>query len=498
MTKTSRHYHRLTAYDRHRMTPHRLDWTAQPRQFKSYPDLPGVTLPEISNLFPGEWGAVSSGIMTDNQAAPPGLEDLSRIFYLANGLTGRSRMQDGYFYYRSPPSAGALYPNELYLAWFGGADLAPGLYHYEPHQRQLTRLRDGDLRAFIPEAADSHGIFLITGIFFRSAWKYRNRAYRYVLLDGGHLVENTRLALVASGHPGAVFYDFDDHLVNRLLGVDPDREVGLAGIRMGGRGCSVSTPAGAMEALPPEITAASRVSEKETAYEDIALIHRTGETTLPSPVDVPDIQTPDLGLAVSEWRPFLFSFDPGNDPIRFGYSQTVMRRRSRRNFIPEPVSTDQFACLLEMICRACLAGDQEAPAVSKTVQTGFLCWNVDDINPGFYLLNPASRQFGSVAAMDLIPAMTAACLNQEWLKNAAAHLLFMTNLDTIDRRLGARGYRYAMMTAGRLGHTAYLAATAMGLGCCGIGAFYDHEAEQMLGLNESSALLYLVAVGQTR
>jgi nitroreductase len=52
-----------------------------------------------------------------------------------------------------------------------------------------------------------------------------------------------------------------------------------------------------------------------------------------------------------------------------------------------------------------------------------------------------------------------------------------------------------MLDAGRLGERIYLSATAMGLGCCGIGAFYDAEASQLLSLNDSSHLLYLVAVG---
>jgi nitroreductase len=65
----------------------------------------------------------------------------------------------------------------------------------------------------------------------------------------------------------------------------------------------------------------------------------------------------------------------------------------------------------------------------------------------------------------------------------------------LQRAWGPRGYRYAMMTAGRLGQRLYIAATAMGLGCCGIGALYDGEARELLGLNESSRLLYLVAVG---
>jgi nitroreductase len=52
-----------------------------------------------------------------------------------------------------------------------------------------------------------------------------------------------------------------------------------------------------------------------------------------------------------------------------------------------------------------------------------------------------------------------------------------------------------MMTAGRMGERLYLLSTALGLGCCGIGAFYDQEAADLLGLDEGNHLLYLVAVG---
>jgi nitroreductase len=67
--------------------------------------------------------------------------------------------------------------------------------------------------------------------------------------------------------------------------------------------------------------------------------------------------------------------------------------------------------------------------------------------------------------------MARICLDQRWLANAGIHFLFMTNLHVLDRTWGARGYRYAMSTAGRIGQRLYVAATAMGLGCCGIGAF---------------------------
>jgi nitroreductase len=54
-----------------------------------------------------------------------------------------------------------------------------------------------------------------------------------------------------------------------------------------------------------------------------------------------------------------------------------------------------------------------------------------------------------------------------------------------------------MLNAGRLGQGLYLAATAMGLGCCGVGAFYDGEAAELLGLGAEGSLLYLVALGKS-
>ena len=75
------------------------------------------------------------------------------------------------------------------------------------------------------------------------------------------------------------------------------------------------------------------------------------------------------------------------------------------------------------------------------------------------------------------------------------HFLFLTDLAQIDRTWGPRSYRYAMLAAGRMGQAIYVAATALGLGACGIGALYDGEARELLGLSEDAALLYLVAAG---
>ena len=153
--------------------------------------------------------------------------------------------------------------------------------------------------------------------------------------------------------------------------------------------------------------------------------------------------------------------------------------------------------MLMLLCRT--AGNlAEHPEVASSVGIGFLAGNVDAIDPGFYLLNPETQKYGRAFPGGLIEKMTAVCIDQAWLKNAAVHFVFMSNLKMLGEKWGARGYRYAMMTAGRLGHAVYLGATVMKLGCCGIGALYDNEARRLLRLNEDSALLYLVAAGNIK
>lgn len=72
------------------------------------------------------------------------------------------------------------------------------------------------------------------------------------------------------------------------------------------------------------------------------------------------------------------------------------------------------------------------------------------------------------------------------------------DLPAVEKSLGARGYRYVMMHAGRIGQRVYLAAQALGMGYYGIGAMYDDEAESLLGLTSGSRLLYAVLAGPVK
>jgi SagB-type dehydrogenase family enzyme len=151
--------------------------------------------------------------------------------------------------------------------------------------------------------------------------------------------------------------------------------------------------------------------------------------------------------------------------------------------------------LLELLCATANEQTDARSFAKEALSVGFLSGNVQDLNPGFYVLDLEQGEMALSSQGFMTDKMAHVCLDQAWLANSALHFVFLTNLKLLDETWGPRGYRYAMLTAGRLGQRIYLATTAMGIGCCGIGAFYDDEAAHILGLNEQTRLLYLVAAG---
>jgi SagB-type dehydrogenase family enzyme len=486
------------------MEPHYMDWQHQPAPYKRYPGIPTVELFEITSFYQKKLWDIFDSSEIETPATDLNMESLSKILVLANGLTGKSRQGGMDFYYRSAPSAGALYPNEIYLAWPGRGSLADGIYHYGVYNRSLTRLRQGNYLPVIhswdedmlPDPSSGlTAVFIISGVFFRSAWKYRKRAYRYVLMDGGHVIEGLRLGLSAADFPCHLKYTFDDDRINQLLGFDTKREVSLGCVCVYGKKTVAEKQELSIPSLPEPILSASKTSEQEVSYPEILNVHQAGRKIIRQSASEEEMIS-HLGVSVDKWQ----SINPGDPsgPAVLDYVKTVFKRRSRRNFINAPVNRNHLDFILNLICKATNLPQRKFPDYSSSVCFGFLAGNIEGLDPGFYLLDPKKRQFGMVFKGNLIQEMAAVCLDQGWLANAGVHFLCMTNLDTIERQWGSRGYRYAMMTAGRLGHVVYLGAVAMGLGCCGIGAFYDNEAKDLLRLNHNSALLYLVSVGVVR
>jgi SagB-type dehydrogenase family enzyme len=491
MIKTCLEYHQATSYDRLDMSGHALDWANQPTVFKQYPGIASLALPRDLQLPKGKLSAILSEPAAAGLPKRLELEMLSLLLLLSNTHTARARSSEGDFFFRSAASAGALYPTEIYMASHEVKGIDNGLYHYAIQNHSLDPLRRGDVLG-LAQGEGGYLTFFLTAIFFRSAWKYRARAYRYHLLDTGHVVDNLILALKASKLPYSVTYDFDDGEVNRLLGLDDQKEVALAIIHVpGGRGIldHYKKP---IPSLPEPMLQASRVSTKETDYPVIREIHEAGmrrAESMEQRVCGEKEMIQELGVMPKTWTP-LGTFGPWSEVI--DYPDAVFRRRSRRNFVKKALSKQGMDTLLRSVCR------RDGSPYDQSVAVGFLVGQVEGLEPGFYLLDGNKESWASVSSGQFMARSTSICLDQAWLVNAAVHFLFLANLEVLDKTWGPRGYRYAMLTAGRIGQRLYIAAEAMGMGCCGIGALYDGEAMEMLGLNQSSRLLYLVAVGNVK
>jgi len=494
MIKTCLEYHHETSYDRHRMGGHFLDWANQPVVFKTYHGIEPMKLSREVELPKRKLSSLLLDKTPDAIATGIDLSTLSKLLLLTQTLTAKARSQEGDFFFRSAASAGALYPTEIYTATYGLAGLDDGLYHFALHEHGLALLRTGELGSSLLKAAGSAEktvpvvTLVLTAVFFRSAWKYRDRAYRYHLMDTGHVEENLILALKALGLPYHVSYDFDDDRVNHLLGLDEKREGALALVYFEGQDIAQGQGKAAIDELPESILKASRVSAREADYPIIREIHGAGKKIRPGEVGQVEMREA-LGVRPEQWSE---TDAPASWNEIVDYPDCVFMRRSRRNFVKRPLGKEHMAGLLHCLCAPDRQGYGEALAA------GFLAGRVDGMAPGFYLLDRNREAAGMVAPGPFIETMAHICLDQAWLAQAGVHFLFLADLDLVDRTRGPRGYRYAMMTAGRLGQRLYIAATAMGLGCCGIGAFYDEEGRDLLGLNENSRLLYVVAVGAVK
>lgn len=145
------------------------------------------------------------------------LPQVAQLLWSAQGVTGA----DGR---RTAPSAGALYPLELYLVAGEVRDLAPGVYRYLPAKHGLQPLAAGDVRRKLCAAAlaqecvaEGAAVAVFTAVERRTTGKYGPRGVRYVHIEVGHAAQNLALAATALGLGTVTVGAFDDAAVARIL-----------------------------------------------------------------------------------------------------------------------------------------------------------------------------------------------------------------------------------------------------------------------------------------
>ncbi|MEB3338507.1 MAG: SagB/ThcOx family dehydrogenase, partial [Leptolyngbyaceae bacterium] len=180
----AQHYHERTKYDPHTLASKAqgLNWAEQPVPFKEYKL--GVTY----DLKPYLQGS-------DRQQADRWWHRLSQLLFFSYGLTAMvpmPTMTGDPLYLRAAPSAGGLYPAEVYLISRGTPQLKAGLYNYQAKTHSLLHFWEDQVWSALQAACFWHPVLeatqialVTTAVFFRSAWRYQDRAYRRIFLDTG-------------------------------------------------------------------------------------------------------------------------------------------------------------------------------------------------------------------------------------------------------------------------------------------------------------------------
>lgn len=473
-------YHLQTAYVREAMTGHVLDWAHQPDPFKRYKHREALPLPQPHPPRAGFWDLVLfDPPPAQPQNGPVNASDLAAVLLMSAGITAYTAAGMGGLGLRAPASAGALYPAELYAVACGVEDLEDGLYHFAPEQPGLHQLWQGKLARAAAKrlgAQPSVLTFFISAMYWRSLWKYRRRAYRYCLLDAGHMLANLELALAAIGLAPRYTADFADASSGVFLGLASDDEAVVAGVSAGP---PPDDPGPEEEGLPPFDLQAKALSARIGRDAEVLAAHAAGNLDEPlKPRTWPVLRPPAGSLQLSE-----------PTPESADLLEVIRSRRSRRNFLPAVVSESEVSALL----KASLPAPGPCQASVLLGPGGDLEAGVYRYAPGLNLLTPIPSP-----PDDARRGMARASLGQLWVGQAALVLVLWADLSALEEDHGPRAYRHAMLAAGRAGQRLYLAATALGLGCCGVGAFYDDEAAFHARLPENGQALYVLACGPVK
>lgn len=214
-------YHDATKhhFNRYARSMGYLDWANQPAPFRRYAGAKRFLLPFIANDVTPSYESLYTG---PPPALPLTLESLSVFFECSMAISAWKEYQGSRWALRCNPSSGNLHPTEAYIVMgaLPGLSDEAALWHYAPDEHALER------RARTHAAQFPGGLFLVglASVFWREAWKYGERAFRYCQHDTGHAIAALAFAARALGWGLRRLDDVSDDLAEKLLGLDRHSE----------------------------------------------------------------------------------------------------------------------------------------------------------------------------------------------------------------------------------------------------------------------------------
>ena len=480
--------------------PHFLDWSNQPLPFKAYTTLEPLRLPrEVRQTGVAALSAIAESIHLEAKVGPD-LEALAQLLYLTAGITRHRKYPGGDIYFRAAACTGALYEVEVYVVCGNLIDLEAGVYHFAPAEFALRRLRDGDYRSVLSEATGRETTIvhapltiICTCTYWRNAWKYQARTYRHFGWDNGTLLANLLAVATALGMPARLICGFLDADVNRLLDVDPEREVAYSLVALGHVAASVQRLPSKLSALHLETVPLSR---NETVYPAMHEIHSASSLDLPEEVEIwrgkaPLANLPPPTGPIIQLHPYSDAEMP-RDPLE----QVILRRGSARKFAQVPIELPQLSTMLDRATRG-IPADFLDPLGTHLNDLYLIVNAVEGLDPGAYVFHRDRHALERLKAGNFRTQAGHLGLDQQLPVEAAADIFFLADLQVILGRFGNRGYRAVQLEAGILSGKVYLGAYAQRLSATGL-TFYDDDVIRFFSPHaHGKSAIMLVAAGKS-
>jgi SagB-type dehydrogenase family enzyme len=417
-------YHAATkhSYLSVQLDPNYVDASTQPFSFKLYPKFYRRLKLNLNNP----------------------IHDLIR---LTSAITQENLYKGISYKLRVNPSAGALYPTEVYVQIRGVEGIVNGIYHLEVENNCLTliyELIDDGLDAYIIPGKSINGfIFLISCVYYRSSWKYKDRSMRYCWLDSGHHLGAVAASAYIHNRDIQLIFDFDKLSLNADLGFE-NKEFITA--------CAI---AGDVEAKKVRRLRLRVPFVCGTDYfEANPFIEAGYQTTALQPSRQQQLVHPQFDFEREKFR------------------QTILNRRSVRRFQKQMISQDDYLRILQHLQQPIPTEHFEKVEIYSVVH------QVEGMLPGLY------QGMHLIKAGNFSEKTGYLCINQAIARDGAVTLFFVSDY---------KNYQTAMQIAGFLGQRVYLVSNYLAIHCSGIGAYYDDETQEFLGTNQD--VIYAMTIG---
>lgn len=397
-----------------------LDWRTQPTTYKTYPHF-------------------QQRFKIENYEALEGLN-------LIGGITFEKEYPEGKYYLRTVPSAGALFPCEVYVQIRGIKGMIGGIYHYESKRGILTLIHEIDndgVEFYFPSKQKQKGfIFLISAIYFRSSWKYRNRSIRYILLDAGHQLGTIYTALCVMNQEHGFAFNFDKLALNETFGFRKD-EMFLASVTSGEQ------------------------TQNETIKPKLTFPYVSGCDHLEENTFIEEAYAQSANYEDAPFTPPNFFQNIPKEQLK----QAIINRRSIRAFRGTMTSKEHYAFIIQ---------DLFSFAKSHNIDIFYTLHRVEGVQEGLY-------KNGTLIKEGNFQEKSRYLSLEQNLGGMSAVTFYFTSNEV-------EKYQKVSILSGFIAHIIYIRCELQGIGCSGIGAYYDNEAKAFL--NTPNNILYLLAIGK--